>query len=397
MRGRGRETATAGGGVAAVAAVAALGLALFTLVVTENLPIGLLPLIAEDLGVSLSAVGLLVTGYAAVVAVASVPLTRWLHRVPRRPLLTALLTVFVIACLVSTVAGDYWVLLGSRVAIALVHAVFWSVVTATAAGLFPARVRGKVIAGLFAGPSVAIVLGVPLGTWLGQLAGWRTAFLAASAVGLLALATIALVLPNQRHEDNHASVGTAPDARRFWIVIVTVALVVAGVFTAFTYVTAFLTTVSGFAATSVSLVLFVSGTVSAIGTALSGAVIDRWPRVTMLAAVALQPVSLLGMYAFGTGKAAVVAMLALSGFGMGFMVTALQSRMLQVAPGSTEVAAAASSAAFNVGIGGGALIGGLLLPHFGVRSVALVGGLLAVLALLVLAREPASAPGPAGR
>lgn len=375
---------------AAVAAVAALAVALFTLVTTENLPIGMMPLIAGDLGVSLTAVGLLVTGYAAVVVVASVPLTRWVRRVPRRTLLTALLTAFVLACWLSAVARDYWVLLAARVGIALVHAVFWSVVTATAAGLFAPRVRGKVIAGLFAGPSLAMVLGVPLGTWLGQQAGWRAAFLVISGVGLLALLTIAVALPNIRPEDNHASTGTAPDARRFYTLVVAVAILVTGVFTEYTYVTAFLTEVSGFPAAAVSLILFAGGAAGAIGNAFSGAVLDRWPRVVLVLSVALQAVALLGMYALGPVPAASVALQSLSGFAMAFMVTGLQTRILQVAPGSTEVASAASSAAFNVGIACGALVGGLLLPAFGVRSVALVGGLLGVVALLVLLSEPKS-------
>ncbi|GGS60177.1 MFS transporter [Actinokineospora fastidiosa] len=371
----------------AVVAVAALGLALFTLVITENLPIGLLPLIAADLDVSLTAVGLLVTGYAAVVVVASVPLTRWVRRIPRRTLLTGLLTVFVAACWLSTIAQNYWLLMAARLVIALVHAVFWAVVTATAAGLFPARVRGKVIAGLFAGPSLAMVAGVPLGTWLGQQAGWRTAFLVVSAVGLLALVTIAAALPNVRPEDNHASTGTSPDARRFRILVVTVALVVTGVFAQYTYVTAFFTQVSGFAEAAVSLVLFAGGAAGAVGNVLSGAVLDRWPRAVLVLSVALQVVVLLGLYAFGPVKVVAVGLQALSGFAMAFMVTALQSRILEVAPGSTEVASAASSAAFNVGIGGGALLGGVLLPLAGVRPVALVGGLVAAVGLLVLSRE----------
>ncbi|MGW5049602.1 MFS transporter [Actinokineospora sp. NPDC004072] len=380
-------TALQTGRPAAVVAVAALGLSLFTLVVTENLPIGLLPLIAADLGVSLTAVGLLVTGYAAVVVVASVPLTRWVRRIPRRTLLTGLLALFVAACWVSAVAQGYWVLMAARLVIALVHAVFWSVVTTTAAGLFPPSARGKVIAGLFAGPSLAMVAGVPLGTWLGQQAGWRTAFLVVSGVGLLALATIAAVLPNMRPQDNHAATGTAPDARRFRILVVMVALLVTGMFTAYTYVTAFFTEVSGFPPEAVSLVLFAGGAAGAVGNVLSGAVIGRWPRAVLVLAVALQAAVLLGLFAFGPVKPVAVGLQALSGFAMAFMVTALQSRILEVAPGSTEVAAAGSSAAFNVGIGGGALVGGLLLPLVGVRPLALVGGLVAAVALVVLVRE----------
>ena len=128
--------------------------------------------------------GLLVTWYGLVVVVASLPLTQLTRRVPRRPLLSGLLGVFVLATWVSAAASSYWMLLGARVVTALSQALFWSVVVPTAAGLFPARLRGRVIAVVLAGASLAAVLGLPLGTWLGQQAGWRAAFLGLSGIGL---------------------------------------------------------------------------------------------------------------------------------------------------------------------------------------------------------------------
>ena len=148
----------------AIGALLALAVATFVYVTTETLPIGLLLLISADLGVSPSVAGLLVTWYGLVVVIASLPLTQLTQRVPRRPLLSGLLGVFVLGTWVSAAASSYWMLLGARVVTALSQALFWSVVVPTAAGLFPARLRGRVIAVVLAGASLAAVLGLPLGT-----------------------------------------------------------------------------------------------------------------------------------------------------------------------------------------------------------------------------------------
>ncbi len=383
---------------AAVAVVVALAVALFSLSTVETLPVGLLPVIAGDLDVSRSAVGLLVTGYGLVVAVASVPLTHLVRRVPRRALLIVLLGVFVAANLVSAAAPGYWVLLAARITVALTHAVFWSIVAATAAGLFPPEVRGKVVAGLFSGLSLAAVVGVPAGTWLGQLAGWRIPFTVMSAFGLLALVTVTALLPPMAPGGGHASVGAEPSARRFAVLMVTTALVIWGVFSGYTYITAFLTDVAGLPQSAVAPVLLASGVAGIVGTYAAGALVDRRPRHTMALAVALLAAVMWGLYLSGGARPAAVCLVALLGFSMAAMTTSLQSRILQVAPGSTEIASAAGSAVFNVGIAGGSFTGGLLLPTgAGVRGAVLVGGALATGALVVLLCEPWAARREPGR
>jgi MFS transporter, DHA1 family, inner membrane transport protein len=158
--------------------VVALAVALFAYVTVETLPIGLLPQISGDLGVSPSTTGLLVTAYAVVVMAASVPLTHMTRTLRRRPLLSVLLGGFTAGTLLCAVAPDYWVLLSARILIALTHAIFWSIIGVTATGMFPPRLRSRVVAGVFSGASLASVMGVPAGTWLGQLTGWQTPFLA---------------------------------------------------------------------------------------------------------------------------------------------------------------------------------------------------------------------------
>jgi MFS transporter, DHA1 family, inner membrane transport protein len=377
----------------AIGALLALAVATFVYVTTETLPIGLLLLISADLGVSPSVAGLLVTWYGLVVVVASLPLTQLTRRVPRRPLLSGLLGVFVLATWVSAAASSYWMLLGARVVTALSQALFWSVVVPTAAGLFPARLRGRVIAVVFAGASLAAVLGLPLGTWLGQQAGWRAAFLGLSGIGLGAMVAIAACLPAGASGRGHAARGTAPDARRYLTLMAMTVLAATGTFAAYTYITPFLTEVSRFPAAATGPLLLVRGVAGIAGVAAGGALVDRRPWAAMIVPVAVQAAALLGLYATGGTPVVAVVLLALSGLSFGALTTALASRVLQVAPGSADLAAAGAATAVNVGITAGAFVGSILLPGLGVRSTALVGGLLSLAALAVALGEPLLATG----
>ena len=256
--------------VRSVVALAALSMAAFCYVTVELLPVGLLPVIAADVDVSLSAVGLLVTGYAVTVAVASLPLTHVVRRILRRYLLTALLAVFVVATSVS-VLGGYRLLLGGRIATALSQAVFWAVVAPAAAALFSAQYRGRVTAAVFSGGSLATVVGVPGGTWLGQQTSWRVAFLTVAGLGLLAMIAVAVLLPSTSPAHGQAASGSAPHTRRYWLTIAATAVAITGGFAGFTYITPFLTDVSGFAPGAVTWILLVYGVAGLVGVVVGGA------------------------------------------------------------------------------------------------------------------------------
>ncbi|MFF4350175.1 MFS transporter [Streptomyces sp. NPDC001530] len=368
------------------AVVAALMLAAFTFNTTENLPVGLLSLISDDLRVSLASVGLLVTGYGLTVAVVSLPVAHVTRSVPRRHVLAGLLGLLVLASWVSALGAlSYGPLLAARVATALAQALFWAVMGPVAVGLFPPERRGRIIGLLSAGGSLASVLGVPAGTWLGGHSGWRTPFLVLGALGLVSLVMIAVLLPTSRPEEGHAAYGAAPDARRFAVVLATTALSVTGAFAGFTYVVAFLDEVSGFSRGSVSALLLVFGVAGIAGVSAAGPLLDRFPRGTLTVPVATQAVALLGLYA-GGGRSQVVAiaLLMLLGASVGPVFMATQSQVLRFAPGRTELALAANSAAFNAGVAAGALTGGALLSAVGVRGTFLVGGVLTLGALAVL-------------
>ncbi|MFC6085093.1 MFS transporter [Sphaerisporangium aureirubrum] len=376
------------GNKSAIVALIALTLAVFTYVTTESLPIGLLPLIAKDLGTSASAVGLLVTGYALVVVVVSLPLTRLTSRMPRRRLLCVLLGVFVVATCLSAVAGNYWLLMGARMVTALSQALFWAVVTPVAAGLFRPEVRGRALSILYAGASSAALAGIPAGTWLGQQTGWRVAFLALSGLGLLVLVTVAAVLPGTPAGRGAADRGSAPDRGRYLSIVATTAIAVTGAFTAFTYVSPFLTGVSGFPESSIGPLLLVRGIAGLAGVFAAGYLVDRHGWLTMTGLIGLQVLALAGQYAFGASQVATVIAISLSGFTLAGLTAVLGSRVLVYAPGQSVMASAATSAAFNMGIMAGAFAGSVLLPGPGVRSTALVGALLSLAGFAIVLAEP---------
>ncbi|GAA0264656.1 MFS transporter [Cryptosporangium japonicum] len=332
---------------------------------------------------------MLVTAYGLVVVTTSLPLAALTRRWPPKQVLVVLLGLLVVTTLVSALATAYWVLLGARLLTALSQALFWSIVTPTAAALFSERFRGRAISALSGGSSLAAVLGVPIGAWLGQQAGWSSAFLAVSVLSLLLLVLVALLLPLSPASATSAARGTEPDAGRFWVIIGATTLVVTGSFVAFTYITEYLTGVNGFAPETIGPLLFVRGLAGVIGVVIVGLVVDRgiWP--TMLVMVVLQAVSLALHYVSGDVTSVAVVAVALGGLALSGWASALGVRVLQVAPGASVLASAGTATAFNLGITAGALLGGVFLPLVGVRSTALIGTLLTLGALGLLLAEPA--------
>jgi len=370
-----------------VPALAALTAATFLYVTTEMLPVGLLAPIGADLGVSEARVGLLVTAYALVVVVASIPLTYLTRAVPRRVLLGTLLAGYVVSSLGSALAGSYGALMATRVVTALGQAVFWSVVVPIAAGLFPAEVRGRALAVLFGGVSVATVVGVPAGTWVGQHLGWRWSFAVLAAAGAVALVALAATLPPDRTRlVDPTGPGSQPDRRRFSALIAMTALATTGAFAFFTYLSPYLTDVAGISAGLLSVVLLLRGLAGIGGVAVAGALVDARPRLSIGFAVAVQAAALL-LLVHPLGPVAVVVLVALTGYAFAAFTTPLSTRILQTAPIRLDLATSVSSTAVNVGITLGALIGSALLDGPGVRTTALAGGLLTLAALALVALD----------
>ncbi|MEU2062718.1 MFS transporter [Streptomyces sp. NPDC013455] len=362
-------------------------LAAFTFNTTESLPIGLLEPVSASLRVPVSAVGLLVTGYGVTVAVASLPLAHALRAVPRRHVLTGVLAALVVSSLVAAQATSYGVLLLARLLTALAQALFWAVTGPVAVGLFAPGARGRVLGALSVAGSLALVLGVPAGTWLGRHAGWPVPVALVAALGFVSLVTTAALLPTARPDDEPAAYGTGPDTRRFKAVVAAGFLSATGAFAGYTYLTAFLGDVSGFSADTVSALFAAFGAACLAGVGATAALLDRFPYPALAAAVAVQAVGMLGLYAAGGRPVAAVVFLVLTGGALGPVFMTAQNAMLHCAPGRTDIALAANSGAYNAGIAAGAALGGLILSLAGVRGAFLAGGLLTGGACAVLLGE----------
>ena len=371
-----------------VPALAALTAGTFLYVTTETLPVGLLTPIGSDLGVAAARVGLLVTAYGLVVVVASIPLTYLTRAVPRRVLICTLLAAYVASSLGSALASSYGTLMATRVVTALGQAVFWSVVVPIAAGLFPAEVRGRALAVLFGGVSVAAVVGVPAGTWVGQHLGWRWSFAMLAAAGAVALVALAATLPPDcRRLVDPASPGSQPDRRRFSALITMTALATTGSFVFLTYLSPYLTDAVGISAGLLSVVLLLRGLAGIGGVAVAGPLVDARPRLAIALPVAVQAAALL-LLVHPPGPVAAVILVALTGYAFAAFTTPLSTRILQTAPIRLDLATSVSSTGVNVGITLGALIGSALLDGgSSVRSTALAGGLLTLAALALAALD----------
>lgn len=364
--------------------VAAIMLAAFIFNTTENLPIGLLSLIAADLRVPLPAVGYLVSGYGITVAVASLPLAYLVRHRPRRHVLCVVLAVLLVSNLFSALTASYDVLLVSRIGAALAQAVFWAVMAPAAVAMFSTSVRGRVMGVLSIGGSLASVLGVPAANWLGTHVDWQTPFAVVSGLALVALTAVGTLLPTTRPTDGHAGYGTQPDLGRLLVVLTVTMLSVTGAFSGFTYVVEFLRSVGGFSADGVAVLLAVFGAGGLVGALSIAPLLDRYPTATLLVPVALQATALACLWGLGQHQTLTMGAIGLFGLATAPIFMSTQSWALRVAPGRTEIALAANSALFNVGVALGALLGGLVLATVDIRTTFLAGALLTLAAMAVL-------------
>ncbi len=315
-----------------------------------------------------------------------------------------LLGAYVLSSLACVVVHSYVGLLAARVATATSQAVFWSVVVPVAAGLFLAAVRGRVLSMVIGGGTLAVVAGVPAGTWLGQHLGWRWAFAALGLLGAAALVAVAAWLPDDDPGAAGTEWGPAPDRRRFVALLGVTALVSTGAFTFFTYLSPFLTDTALLSAGLLSLVLLIRGLAGLGGVALAGPLVDARPRLAIALPVALQVAALLLLAWRPRDAVLVVVLVGVTGFAWAGFSTPLSSRMMEVAPGRVDLAMSGTSTAVNVGITVGALAGSALLDGPGPRATALVGGLFTAVALALLTldrsdrrpRRVRPPPGPPG-
>lgn len=370
-------------------ALYALTAGAFGIGVTEFVIMGLLIDVSKDLGVSISAAGLLISGYALGVVIGAPILGAISGKMPRKTLLLALMVVFTIGNLACALAPDYWTLMAARVLTAFAHASFFGVGSVVATGLVAPNKKASAIAIMFTGLTVANILGVPFGTWLGQAYGWRATFWAVTLIGILALAVIALLVPKDEPSDaqEETSQGLAAVLGRRGVILglLTTVLSWVGVFAAFTYIAPILTQITGFSESAVSPILLVFGGGLVIGNLAGGWLADRHLLPTIIGSLVALAVILLVMTA--AIHQPILAVIAIAMFGAAAFATVapLQMWVLKQAEGAGQgLASSFNIAAFNLGNAIGAWLGGAVIDHGpGLGSVTLVAGLVPIVALAV--------------
>ncbi|HEY8300678.1 MAG TPA: MFS transporter [Jatrophihabitans sp.] len=370
-----------------------LAACVFFAICTEMLPVGLLPEIGRGLGVSPSAAGLLVSCYAVLVAVMSVPIAAVAERWPRRAVLGGLLGAYTLSNVVFAAAPDYAVAVVARTIGGLAHAGFFAVAVAAAVSLVDAAHSGRAIAVVMVGNALALVFGVPLGTVLGTALGWRWAFVVlAAALGGLAVAVVR-VLPEQAptRETSRTSVLTGVRRPAVLVMSTVITLLALGHFTLYTYVSPLLLH-DGIARADVGVVLFGYGCGGLLGLAVAGAVVTRRPDEALAGDIVLMGLSL-ALAAVVASTLGVVVVVVVWGVAFGAFPTLTQTVMLRSAGDATDAAAALVNATTNIGIAGGALLGARLLGIVAVPALGWVGtGLVAGSLLVYAGRLKRSSP-----
>ncbi|RFS84786.1 MFS transporter [Actinomadura spongiicola] len=367
-------------------AVYVLGLAIFAQGTSELMLAGLLPGMADDLGVSVPDVGLLISAFAIGMLVGAPVLAvltlRWAHR---RALL-AFLAVFTATHVIGAVTPDYWVLFGTRVVGAFVYAGFWAVAAATAVSLVPPTARGKAMGTLVGGLTVAAIVGLPAGTVVGQHLGWRAAFWAVAAMSVVAMVGVAATVPAGRRSSEDVP-RTRDELRavalpRLWLLYGTTALSTSGLLVIFSYLGALLTETTGVAESWVPAVLVLYGVGALLGIVVGGRTADAHAVPTLyvgFAGLVVVSAALALTAAWAAPTVALVFLLGLVGFGTN---PTLNSRAFGMVDGSATLVAAGNVVAFNIGITVGPWLGGLAIDAgAGLASTAWIGAVLGVLAL----------------
>ncbi|HWU51943.1 MAG TPA: MFS transporter [Tahibacter sp.] len=374
-------------------ALLALTISAFAIGTTEFVIVGLIPTIAADLGVSLPSAGLLVSLYALGVAIGAPLLTALTGRLPRKQLLLALMALFTIGNLVAWMSPGYASLIVARVLTGLAHGVFFSIGSIIATSLVARDKAASAIAIMFSGLTVALVTGVPLGTFIGQHFGWRATFLAVSALGVIALLGSLLFVPRNVHHSAPATVRQQLQVLaqpRLLLVYAMTAAGYGGTFMAFTFFAPLLQQISGYSANAVSLVLLVYGVSVAAGNIWGGRLADRHGPIAALKRIFLLLAAVLLVLGVTAASKPLVLLTVLAWGAVAFgNVPGLQVYVVKqaqlYAPQAVDVASGLNIAAFNLGIAGGAWIGGHIVATLGLIHTTWIGALVVFAAFLLTA------------
>ncbi len=362
----------------------ALAVAAFGIGTTEFVIMGLLPDVARSLEVSIPKAGLLVTGYALAVTLGAPVVALATARLPRRATLLGLMGVFIAGNTLCALAPGYWALMGARVVTALAHGAFFGIGSVVATQVVPRHQRAQAIALMFTGLTLANVLGVPLGTLLGQAAGWRAAFWAVTVIGVVAMAVLYAFVPAVAADRGARLIREFRALRSTQVLLAMLISVLSSVslFCVFTYIAPLLETVTHLSAHAVSLALLLVGVGLTAGNLAGGRLADWRLMPAILAAFGVLIVVLLGFYAVVPYPASCIAALVAWGAAAFALISPLQMRVVDEAVEAPNLAATLNQGAFNLGNAAGAWLGGIaILAGWSYRDLPLLSAGVALCAL----------------
>ena len=368
-----------------------LGLTFSTFVfnTSEFVPIGLLTDIARDFQMTEAQAGSIITIYAWVVALASLPLMLMASKVENRKLMLSVIALFIVGHVLSAVSTTFTVLAASRIVVACAHAIFWSIVSPLAVRIAPEGKRSTALGLIVTGTSVAMIVGLPLGRIIGLHVGWRMTFFYIAVAAFAVFLLLAFIFPKVPSR-NSVSLKKLPSLLRtpalLGVYILTF-IFVTGHYTGYSYIEPFLGQVAGLGDAGITWVLTAFGVVGLMGSFLFSRYYDRYPSRFVRLAVFGVAACLLMLHVASFDRFAVIAVCICWGLAISIYNLVFQSEIIQIMPESTAIAMSVYSGIYNVGIGGGALVGGLVCSRLSISLIGYVGGAIAFVAALYCAKR----------
>ncbi|AXE13050.1 sugar transporter [Salmonella enterica] len=364
--------------------VVTLAIAAFIFNTTEFVPVGLLSDIAESFHMQTAQVGIMLTIYAWVVAVMSLPFMLLTSQMERRKLLICLFVLFIASHVLSFLAWNFTVLVISRIGIAFAHAFFWSITASLAIRLAPAGKRAQALSLIATGTALAMVLGLPIGRVVGQYFGWRTTFFAIGMGALITLLCLIKLLPKlpSEHSGSLKSLPLLFRRPALMSLYVLTVVVVTAHYTAYSYIEPFVQNVAGLSANFATVLLLILGGAGIIGSLVFGKLGNRHASSLVSIAIALLVVCLLLLLPAAESEAHLAILSIFWGIAIMVIGLGMQVKVLALAPDATDVAMALFSGIFNIGIGAGALVGNQVSLHWSMSAIGYIGAIPACAALV---------------